>query len=89
MKTLQKFGGFLFTLIMAWLVTGCSHTVKYKLDGGDRWSGPVQNKTVRVDTFAEKVALPEKGKVRLDDKDCRTNYRRVTKARSWPPMRQI
>ena len=81
MRTLRRFGGFLFSIITASLLTGCSHTVSYKLDSGDRWSGPAQNKTVRVDTFVETVALPEKGEVCIDGKDCRTNYRKRYKGK--------
>ena len=63
-------------LLVAFAAAGCSHTVKYKLDKSDRWSGPVQDKTLRVDTFVEKVTLPAAWEVRREGKNWRTNYRK-------------
>src|SRR4051812_20250740 len=46
----------LFWLLLPLLV-GCSHTVKYKLDESDRWTGPKINAVVYVKPFADQAPL--------------------------------
>jgi hypothetical protein len=63
-------------VIVGTVLTGCTHTVNYKLAEKDKWDGPKIDKTLRVDTLAESEAVYAERKLELDGKVCRTNYRK-------------
>ena len=56
-------------------LTGCSHSLKYKLTEQDRWKGPTINQSVAVGAFVDN-SVPETRKKIEDSNDTwRTNYR--------------
>jgi len=65
----------LFVLIGLLALTGCTHSVKYKLTAEDQWKGAKISKTIAVATFVDQTT-PETNKVtRIEDSTWRTNYR--------------
>jgi len=64
----------LFWLLLPLLV-GCSHTVKYKLDESDRWTGPKINAVVYVKPFADQAPLATNKVDRVNKEVWRNNYR--------------
>ncbi|MBI5387162.1 MAG: hypothetical protein HZA90_21040 [Verrucomicrobia bacterium] len=64
-------------LVLASLLamTGCTHTVKYKLAEQDRWTGPKISKTVAVETFADSTTPETRKDFKIDKTKWRTNYR--------------
>ena len=70
---ISRLGIFVVSLLV---LTGCSHTVKYKLDAKDRWQGAKLDKVVRVDTFAEENAVYASNHTTLKGKESRTNARK-------------
>ena len=65
---------FLLALLLP-LLPGCSHTVKYKLDESDRWTGPRINAVVYVKPFVDKAPLTTNKVERVNKEVWRSNYR--------------
>jgi len=65
----------LFWLALPLLLVGCSHTVKYKLDESDRWTGPRINGVVYVKPFVDKAPLVTNKVDRVNKEVWRNNYR--------------
>jgi hypothetical protein len=57
------------------LLVGCSHTVKYKLDESDRWTGPKINAVVYVKPFVDQAPLTTNKVERVNKEVWRNNYR--------------
>ncbi|MEY2428670.1 MAG: hypothetical protein QOJ40_1555, partial [Verrucomicrobiota bacterium] len=62
-------------LVSLFVLTGCSHTIKYKLTEKDRWTGPKINKTVSVGTFTDQTTPETRKEIKIDKDTWRTNYR--------------
>jgi len=57
------------------LLVGCSHTIKYKLDESDRWTGPKIDAVVYVKPFIDKAPLTTNKVDRVNKEVWRNNYR--------------
>jgi hypothetical protein len=66
----------LLWVAMPLLLVGCSHTVKYKLDESDRWTGPKINAVVYVKPFIDNAPLATNKVDRVNKEVWRNNYRK-------------
>jgi hypothetical protein len=57
------------------LLTGCAHSVKYKLTAQDRWNGDHIDKVACVQNFSDHAVLLTNNEVKLEDKTWRVNPR--------------
>jgi hypothetical protein len=57
------------------LLAGCAHTVKYKLDESDRWTGPKIDGMVYLKPFVDKAPRTTNKVERVNKEVWRTNYR--------------
>jgi hypothetical protein len=64
---------FLFASIL--VLSGCSHTISYKLTEQDRWTGPKLNQTISVGPFIDQSTAETQKEVILGNDTWRTNYR--------------
>jgi hypothetical protein len=62
-------------LALPLLLVGCSHTVKYKLDESDRWTGPKINAVVYVKPIVDRAPLTTNKVERVNKEVWRNNYR--------------
>jgi hypothetical protein len=62
-------------LALPLLLVGCSHTVKYKLDESDRWTGPKINAVVYVKPIVDQAPLTTNKVDRVNKEVWRNNYR--------------
>jgi hypothetical protein len=65
---------FLFALLA--FASGCSHTVSYKLNEKDRWTGPKIDKVVRVATLSDQTTPQTDKVIKTEGDSWRTNYRK-------------
>jgi hypothetical protein len=65
----------LFILALPLLMSGCAHTVGYKLTKSDQWTGPKIEGVVCVQPFVDKSAAITNKEEHIGKETWRTNYR--------------
>jgi hypothetical protein len=73
------------SVVLLLLLTGCSHTIKYKLAEGDRWTGPKINKVICVEAFPDNSARIAEKEEKINGEHWRLNYRSKYKSPDLSP----